>query len=123
MTAEQCARCGWTMVADRAWRRLSVEERRALRVSGHCRRWSSTMCEKCRQRDQRARADRDMRGEHVDPAVVLEEWLWLANPWRTDAENITDLAPRLNMSHRALEKAVQRLRAKGLLDPARRDVA
>lgn len=123
MTTDTCTGCGGVMVADRAWRRLSLEQRRELRESGHVRRFGRGVCEKCCKREQRALQRNPMRTAHVSPKVVLEEWLWLASPWRTDAENAADLAPRLGMEPRTLERAVQRLRAKGLLGPVRSDVA
>lgn len=118
-----CALCGWKTVADRQWRKLSQAERNRLSVEGYVRRYGSGMCDKCAKRAARSRDGDPMRGVHVDPDVIREEWLWLANPWRTDAENIEDLAPRLGMSKPALERAIQRLRSKGLVDPARKEVA
>lgn len=108
-----CLDCGRHMLSDYAWRRIPSEERETTTAARYSARG---MCVACHRRADRFSG---ASGEPVPEDVVLEEWLWLANPWIPDNENVAALAPRLGMSREGLAKAVQRLRKRGELQPPR----
>lgn len=99
---------------------MTVAERKQQKSEGRRRRTGRGLCVNCADwLRRRGRIEEyPLTEADVPIAVVVEEWAWLANPWRSDAHNIEALAPRLGMTNKALERALERARSKGLLPVA-----
>lgn len=118
----KCGDCDRGMIANRAWRRLTAEEKAEHQADGRTVHGGHGLCGRCylRARRRALNPENYVEPNPVPRAVVLEEWLWLANPWRTDRHNAEQLAPRLGMNTLALIRTVEQLRKQGLLDPPKR---
>lgn len=112
MNYTTCLSCGAECVPHRTWRNLSQTERAAHRAEGREAKLTREWCSKCYHADKRGEL---VRNSPVNLAVVVEEWNWITDPWRTDRANAELLAPRLGMTVAALEMAVHRGRSLGLV--------
>lgn len=105
-----CTRCRIPMMTEHAWEKLTLEERAQRRADGvNCHRGLG-LCVPCYMR-RRVRPVRTTR----PVATVAEDWTELANPHRTQKDNVRHLAPRLGMTETALERAVLRAKKLGLV--------
>jgi hypothetical protein len=109
-TTGQTCDCGAQLVTPYRWDRLTPEHSAHLRTQNTHRQWRANKCEPCAKR-----ANRRNRSAAEGPATtiytaaeLLAEWETLVDRNRTLVDNCRNIAPRLGMKSRTLERAVHR---------------
>lgn len=118
-----CVRCEAQMVTNDRWRDAGQEQRRAWCKAGVFRHTGRGLCHRCYGWLLRRGLLIDYARSNARWADVLEEYDFLHDPHRTQAENVRHLAPKLGVSEKALKFALVQAGVRSTVDRDGRLVA
>lgn len=107
-TGEECHNCGDKLITRHGWDNMTIPQRHALREDGWQRKGQNGECDRCRQARTRRHHAASRERTWRTNAEALEDWEFLVDHTRSMRANIRLIAPRIGMSVKALEKALDR---------------